>query len=888
MDNLRRWEMDRAIPFDFQIAADARFSRTDYTDDQVWRLNLGSRNNPALSFQTQFGGRAEVASIVPMWTLDGRSIQQFQTYMKPPYLTHFAPGYLRAEAQIVPELELVAQYWSMESRAAGGEFAVTNVGDKDINLRIELFGQVVIKNRKRKLNVLTFRDDTIALHLGEIGNINPVVTLEGSSLDVYGGYISSPKIGCKVTVEVGKTVRIPFVIAGLEDMRDSVSLAMNWMSRPWEPFFEQINLEATAVPKIETGNPNWDKLIDLSYSLAINAFMRPTEHLPHGSFVANRVNNRGWSQRGDGRDHIRVWSGQDPTLSYLTVPVIATVDPKLAKGVIYNYLATQDDEGFVDRQPGLAGQRQGVMMIPILARMAWMIYQQTEDKQFIEDTFPKLHSFFKRWFDHDLDNDDDGVPEWQSERQMGYVAFPTFSKGQPWGQGANIQQMETPDLVAYLISEAEALHAMADLLEEDTDALSEQLIKLEAHLEEFWDGKRYTYRDRDSHLTTDSVELLDGVPGDETHTLDRGLVVANRVVIRVVGGVNHRPRINLTLKGKDANGNPVTINADTDDFLWLNRQGMYTSEQALSHIESIQIDGLSRVYKIYAETIDNSKLDINHLLPLWTGRIPDDYAKSLVEIAMDENQFMRPNGITMISAEDKNFSPSNANGGGGIWMYWLSLIGEGMVKSGHKTEATQLMKTVLDMLTKVLWNDGYLSQFYHADEIKAYGEDHHIGGIVTLHLLNEILGVRVISRYKVWVGGVFTWGDQIVVEHYDVVVTRSDDEIYIRFPSGHEETLDANAEWQLVVDPTPVEDEEETIEEPEIPELPETSTADSTKRVMIEVEDESEVIPADVSEQTPETVDDELIEEAEIIEEDDSSDEDVPEPDTDPDDDTQS
>lgn len=893
MDNLRRWEMDRAVNFEYQIAADARFSRTDYADDQVWKLKLGSRDNPALAFQTQFGGRAGLASIVPMWELDGRTVYQFQTYLKPPYITHFAPGYLCTEAQIASELKLVAQYWAMESRAAGGEFILTNVGDKDIKLRLDLFGHVVINSRNRKLNVLTFQDDTIALHLGQIGNINPVVTLKGSTLDVYGGFISSPKIGCKIVIEVGQTVSIPFVVAGLEDMRDSVSLAMNWLYRPWKPFMEQIDLEATAVPTIETGNKDWDKLIDLSYAQQVNSFLKPTDNLPHASFVAARASNRGWSQRGDGSDHIRIWSGQDPTLAYLTVPVIASIDPKLAKGVVLNYLSTQDDSGFVDRQPGLGGQRSGVMMMPILARMAWMIYERTEDKAFIAETFPKLEVFFKRWFNHDMDADGDGVPEWLSERQLGYVAFPTFGKGQAWGQGASIKQMETPDLVAYLISEADALVEMAKLLEEDTEKLSDELSKLETHLEEFWDGTRYTYRDRDSHITTDSVQLLNGVPGDETHTLDRGLVVANRVVIRVVGGVNHRPKIKLTLVGKDADGNPTTITAEADEFLWLNRQGMYTSSQALSHIDSIQIDGLSRVYKIYAETIDNSRLDINHLIPLWTGRLPEDHAKSLVELAMDEKHFFRPNGITMVSAEDRDFSPSNASGGGGIWMYWLSLIGEGMVKSGYRKEATTLIKTVLTMLTKMLHNDGYLSQFYHSDEIKAYGEDHHIGGHVPLHLLNEVIGVRILSRYKVWVGGEFTWDNQIIIEQYGVVVTRSDDEIYIRFPSKHEVTLDANAEWQLVVDPTPTAVEEEH-EEPEIPDLPETLASESGKRVMIEIEDEtSPEITVEVDEapepSTKIEVEEDIIEEAEIIEDEEPSepsDEADPESDDAPDDDT--
>jgi hypothetical protein len=836
MENLRRWEMNRGAMFNFQIATDARFSRTDYTDDQVWKLNLGSRDNPALAFQTQFGGRAGLVSIVPMWVLGGRTVFQYQTYTKPPIVTHFAPGYLRAESTIVPDLELVAQYWAMESRAAGGEYLLTNTRQEDFILHIDLFGHVGINNRNRKLNVLTFSDSTIALHLGEIGNINPVVVLEGANLNAYGGYISSPKIGCNVVIPPGETIRVPFVIAGLGEMRDSVSLAMNWLARPWTPFLEQIDLEATAVPQISTGDDSWDRLLDLSYSHVVNAFMKPTDSLPHASFVASRASDRGWSRRGDGTDHIRIWSGQDPTLAYLIAPVIANIDPNLAKGIIYNYLSTQDESGFIDRQPGLAGQRQGAMMMPLLARMVWMIYQQTEDQQFLSDTFAKLCVFFQRWFNHDLDKDGDGVPEWTSERQLGYVAFPTFAMGQAWGQGANIRQMETPDLLAYLISEADALLAIADKLgeKEDKKAFNKQRKELEKHLKEFWDGKRFTYRDRDSHITTKGVQLLDGVPGDESYTLDQSLVAPNRVVIRVVGGVSHRPKITLYLNGKDHEGNATSLEASSDEFLWQNRQGMYTTSQAFSYIDSIQIKGLSRVYKIYAETIDSSRLDINHLLPLWTGRLTKTQAKALVKLAMDEEHFMRPNGFTMVSAQDSDFDASNASGGGGIWMYWLALIGEGMVKSGYRAEATQLIKKVLNNLSKNLENDGHLSQFYDADKIQGFGEDGHIGGIVPLNLLMDIIGIRIISYRKVWVGGEFTWGQDITVHQHGVTVTRSADGIQIQFPSDHEITLDAEPMWQAVIDPEPIV--EEPAEDLELPKLPEIAESESEKRVMIEVE----------------------------------------------------
>lgn len=836
MENLRRQDIDAAATLRFQLAADARFSRTNYLDDQVWTLDLGSPGQPALALQTQFGGRADLVSIAPMWRIDGQLVHECQSYAQPPRITHFAPAYLRVEAAIQPELTLAARYWAMESQAVGGEYLLTNHGAAAIQLQLDLFGHVIRQGRRRKLNVLTFSDGALALHLGQIGDINPVLTLAGASLDVYDGHISSPKIGRQTALPPGESIRLPFAVAGLAAMRDSASLAMNWISRPWQAFFDQIDREAAAIPQISTGNEAWDRLIDLSYVQLVNAFMNPTAALPHPSFVANRSSHRGWSRRGDGRDHTRAWAGQDPTLAYLTAPAIASIKADFAKGIIRNYLAVQDDAGFIDRRPGLAGQRQGALMMPLLARLAWMIYQQTEDRGFVGEVFAGLKAFFTRWFESDMDADGDGVPEWQSERQMGYVALPTFGRGQAWTQGADIRQMETPDLLAYLISEAEALCEMARLLEEHTiaESLMQQLAQLESRLAELWDGRRYVYRDRDSHSTGTGQELLRGGRGDQIHQIDRALPTPERALVRVVGGRSQRPRMALKLDGKDEQGRACRLQAEADDFFWHGHQGIHTTRQTLSHIDSIHISGLSRVYKIDVRTVDSSRLDINHLLPLWTGRLPADQAKALAELAMNDAHFRRPKGLTMISASDKNFDPSNARGGGGIWMYWLSLVGEGLIKSGFGGEAARLIKTVLTALTEIFEEDGHFSQFYHADASSGLGEAHHIGGIVPLHLLSQALGIQIVSPGKVWVGGDFTWGQTVAVKQHGVAVTRSAAEIKIDFPSGRREILDANAAWQAVTDSMPATGAEEPTAPPQAPAAPEP---DSAERIVIEVED---------------------------------------------------
>ena len=557
MRNLRRHELDASSNIRIHLAADARMSRTNYSDDQVWSVELGAGDRAALAYQTRFGGRAGLVSLVPIWQAGDQRVYQQASYQRPPIMTHFAPNLLRVSAEIVSQLQLEARFWVMESQAAGAEFFLVNGGDETLVVQLELFGHVALNDRNRKLNVLTLADHSLALHLGQIGNLNPVTTLEGASFDIYGGRISSPKLGLRFSLESGGSRRIPFVTAGLPDTRNSHSIALNWMSRPWEPYFDQIERNAASVPAISTGNAEWDRLLDLSQSLALKSIMRGADNLPHPSYVANRTSSRGWSRRGDGSDHIRAWAGQDPTLAYLIVAWLANIDSDLACGIVRNYLSTQDDSGYVDRQPGMAGQRQGLLMMPILARMAWQVVERTEERRFHHRSLAKARAIFlsvgcrkimTRMAMASRNGDRSGNWGMSRCRPLGLV--------KAGRKEADIRQMETPDLLAYLISEAGALCDLAQVAGDQStyDKMRGHRDRLLEHLNTFWNGSRYIYRDRDSHHSCAPVELLYGGAGDQLHKIERGLDPANRVVVRIVGGVSQRPRIQLRLLGENAVG----------------------------------------------------------------------------------------------------------------------------------------------------------------------------------------------------------------------------------------------------------------------------------------------------------------------------------------------
>ena len=805
MTNLRRWRLDSTSPFSLHIAADARLSQTDYADDQIWELLLGSGDSPALALQTHYGGRAGLASIVPMWFHEGRVIYQAQAYAKPPSVTAFAPGYLRIQATLNLQLALQAEYWVIESHAVSARYTVANAHTSPVDLRLDMLGFVGSGGKEQKVNLIASPEGKSALALGQVGNIYPVIVLEDGSPGADESP-SSAKIGKSVTIPGRKKVVFRWVHAGLGDVNHSLALAQKYLQQDWDAAFKQIETASQSIPVIETGNIDWDITIAAAYQQVVQAFLKPTASLPHASFVAVRESTRGFSPHA-GNDHNRAWSGQNPTQAYLAAQAIASISPTLAEGIIRNYLAVQQQDGWIDWKPGLGGQQQGIMCMPILARLAWGIFQYTEDSAFLSEVFPGLLKFFDRWFKPDLDTDGDGLPEWQSENQTGYVFMPTFASWQGWGQGADIRLVETPDLAAYLLSEAKSLREIAYYLRDTASQqnLDERIDGLQKALETLWNApeKRYTYRERDTHTSIKAVKIIEDAHGTDELIPVVKLTPANRLIVRVTGGMDLAPQFTMRLAGSNHLGQAVNDEVPSGQFVWSHGRGVNTTHSVFSQIDKITFESLSRVYRVDVQSVDTTRQDINALLPLWSAGITAERAADLIKMLHDET-FSRPTGVTMCAADDPNFDPSNADGSGGVWPFWLTLIGEGLIEYGSSSAAYELLKRLLTTQTKVLKDKKTFTEFYHSDEAIGLGENGHISGIVPLHLLMRLLGTRVISHAKVWIGGPFVWEHPVTIKQHGVTISRSSTGTHIEFPSGY--TADVSGEtWQEISDPNPLQ-----------------------------------------------------------------------------------
>jgi hypothetical protein len=843
MKTLRRWNITQDSPYELRLVADARLCQTSYSDDQSWDILIGKGDEPALALHSKYGFRVGLASLIPMWVHDGHLIYQAQTYHQIPKITAFAPNYIAVEAQILPDIALKAEHLAMTSQVIGGIYTLSNTGKYNIKLRFDIFGHIGAGGKELNPSVITMTEGGHAMALATLPTLAPVVLIENGTASALSGRAASPKIGIDVKVMAGESLKIRWVHAGLENVRQSLTTARRWLSADWQAYLESIDSATEAIPTVQTGNLDWDLVLASSYNRVAQAFLGPTGIFPHETFVAARTPELGYSKRGDGSDHPRMWEGQMVDVAYLITPIMANIAPHMAEAVIRNYVAVQREDGYIDLVPNAAGQKQDLLCTPILARLAWAIYQQTENEPFIKDIFPALQKFFAYWLAQDIDGN--GVPEWQHERQTHYLAFPSFGRGRVWTQGADISTVETADLLAYLISEATALRNMADALGENAASkkLNGQIESLAKALETFWNGDYYAYRDRDTDITTTGTVLLKEGIGDQEHILERALAAPNRVIVRVVGGLSHIPKMTLSISGIHYEGQEITEKADAKLFHWQSGQGVYTTQAVFSQVNRIHCEGLSRVYRVDVQTMDTHDYDINTLMPLISGIIKAKQKQTLYKLAINQKNFLRPNGISMISGSHENFDPSSAEGAGGLWLYWQTLIGEGLLESGFGDKVADMVKSNLKMLVDVLATGHEFAQFYHSDSSQALGEKSHLVGIAPLYLLQRLFAIRILSNGKVWIGKTFTWGRSVTIRQHGVYVRRSNKGTKIVFPSGYVVELDDKLKEDIIIiDPEPseiipfarIELANDIIDT--IPEAP--SHQSIAKRIIIEVEHE--------------------------------------------------
>jgi hypothetical protein len=786
---MREWSLRVGDPLSLTLAADMRFGPPDYLNDHIWELSLSSGEPPSLSIQTTYGLRARNMRFFYRFLEAGKSVITPASFHEAPRVLHFYPDFLVLRFVPIEGLEVTAEYWVPESHVIAGRLTFANRTTFPRHLDFELCG--LLSPLGGKAFGPAQQHQMVRILTGSTGGLEPVVFMSGGPRRGIGPH---PALTVGLDFEAGVSRSLTWACAAEASLVESFDLARRVAGRNWDAARARLELlNARHVVDIFTGDPDWDAALALSQKAAFSVLFPGGDHLPNSSFVRTRTPDNGHSRKGDGSDHASSWNGQSPFDAYYLSSLLPGA-PELRLGLLRNFLSVQAEDGTIDAKPGLAGQRARFLAAPLLASMAWDLYQETHDDQFLADAFPRLHAFFNSWFAADRDQDADGIPEWEHLLQTGFDENPLFDVWYPWSQSLNIQTLLNPELESLLFREAASLIGMAERLGRESELadLRQRAPRLTASIAAAWNGRmaRYAYRDRRTGASwTDRLIGSRKGPGElvprrpeceqpvrlviQVHTK---AAAATRPTVEIFGRSNPPARIGARKKARNgesqtADDRPQSERIAAQQFQWRSGGLVAISELVYGKVERVVVEGLDEKDRVVVRTVNTAGEDITLFTPIW-ARVPHpDHVHSMVaRLLRDEEGFDRPFGIPALPA-----SPSSARAGTreqieaeamamSVHLPWNNLIGEGLLAYGFRDEAARLITRLMSAVVTCLKHTNVFYERYHALTGAGMGERGSLAGFAPVGLFLKTLGVQILSPTSVRLEGrnPFPWPVTIV------------------------------------------------------------------------------------------------------------------------------
>ncbi|HUV29125.1 MAG TPA: hypothetical protein VMW34_17315 [Anaerolineales bacterium] len=767
-------------PLSVTIAADPRLSSTDYVNDQIWELTLNSGEPQALALQTTYGLRATKMRLFPRFSVGHDASTNPSKFAKAPIIQRIFPNFIGISFSPFSSIEVKGEYWVPNSHAVAGRVRISNTSSQNQQIKFELVA--LLNPSEDGSRIIPNQIDGVTVLSGSTEDLEPVVFITGGSSAISSPY---PALTHSLDLPPGNSRQFIWCQAALNTHSDSFSLTREITSCNWEAEIARIELQNSSQLEVYTGNEEWDQTFLLAQKNAYGLLLGKTSNLEKTSYVTTRVPDDGYSIRGDGSDYGSQWSGQTPIDSYYLSNLILPAAPALMADILNNHLESFNENGELDWKPGQGGQRSNRLATPLLANIAWKIYQVSENKDFLRELYPRLLDFFFSWFSDQHDRDEDGIPEWDHPLQAGFEEHPIFARWHSWAQGVDITTAESPSLCAFLYHECQAIIRIAKLLNNNDhiDALESKAENLRIAIEDAWDEQisGYTYWDRDSHKSTSRV-ILGQLTGSGSIEFNQSFSEPQRIIFQIITSHETTRKIQLIIQGHNPSGKHRIEMIPPEGLLWFPGWGTATSSQTYQSIDSVEIKGLDETDTVIVSNAGLLNQDITTLLPIWS-RIPsNERARAMVENNItNPDQFWWNFGFP--ACPDNDLYSEN-NPCQNVHLPWCLFIGEGLLSYGYRNETAELVSRIMNAIIQTIKHDGCFRQYYNAETGEGFGDIDALWGLAPLGLFLETLGIRIISPWKIHLSGINPFPWPVTVKFRGMTVLRGHEKTQVVFPDG--------------------------------------------------------------------------------------------------------
>ena len=437
------------------------------------------------------------------------------------------------------------------------------------------------------------------------------------------------------------------------------------------------------------------------------------------------------------------------------------------------FMNNQARDGFINWKVLSTDPHQKILSQPLLATLALMIHQYKENPNWLIKIFPGLMKFFTRWFSKDFDRDQDGFPEWDHPHQTGLGESPLYDLWHSNSQFVSVQSLETPSLASLLYLECKNLIFIANAIGNVSEIqfLNDKLDQLRLLIEACWNSEkgRYLYRDFRNHLSGSGNMIGAYINGK--HILNKDFIQPQRLVLQISSNNQDARALSISISGRDRKNN-FTEKIKLKDLTRASNNSVYTTSHDFLKIYQIHVAGLVKGETVLFQSVDYTQSDISLYLPLW-AEVPlsDSTVTGLIDSLVSD--YFKPFGMP-VSPDSAPYVP----------LYWVNLIGEGLLKNGQESLAVQLISRIMNAMSQNLQKYGALYEKFHSETGQPLGDKYRLSGLASISLFLKSLGIEKLTSTSISLNGINPYPWPVTIKFRNLSITMHQSDSTITFHNG--------------------------------------------------------------------------------------------------------